>query len=201
MSSCFEHTFKCRFREFNWINAGDNEPIIVTTNVTKLKILKYIVKILKYMVKILKYMVKILKYIVKILKYMVKILKYIVKILKYDQTSTLISVKLIYAINHTSLYILSKITIIALKFLLCFNINITSLCILYLNLVLILNFLPRKINTQIKCYAISQSRCLLVEEIICYYIVPLLLLTLMLWSITSSAKLLSKSVFRGYILD
>ena len=29
-------------------------------------------------------------------------------------------------------------------------------------------------------------------------IVPLLLLTLMLWSITSSAKLVSKSVFRGY---
>ena len=40
-----------------------------------------------------------------LLKYIVKILKYMVKILKYDQTSTLISIKLIYAINHTSLYI------------------------------------------------------------------------------------------------
>ena len=33
---------------------------------------------------------------------MAKILKYIVKILKYGQTSTLISIKLVYAINHTT---------------------------------------------------------------------------------------------------
>ena len=86
------------------------------------------------MVKILKYIVNILKYIVKILKYMVKILKYIVKILKYGQTSTLISIKLIYTINYTTdVLILNNIYYKTkyINFMQYFNIEIWVLIIKY----------------------------------------------------------------------
>ena len=65
---------------------------------------------------------------------MVKILKYIVKILKYGQTSTLISIKLIYTINYTTdVLILNNIYYKTkyINFMQYFNIEIWVLIIKY----------------------------------------------------------------------